>query len=62
MKYIIIVDEERERVFSVDSDSVTELISPLLEGIGKELTGEEKDSFFRRLNWVRKLAKNGDNL
>ena len=54
--YIIIADVEGDRIFSVDNNTV-ELILPLLEGNGQELEGEEKESFFRRLNWVRKLDR-----
>ncbi|MBU7045040.1 MAG: hypothetical protein HXS54_01275 [Theionarchaea archaeon] len=57
MKYIIIADLEGERVFSVDDDT-KDLILPLLEGNGQELTGEKKESFFRRLSWVRKMDIN----
>ena len=57
MKYIIIVDIEGERVFSVD-DNTAELILPLLGGNGEELTGEKKESFFRKITCVRKMDKN----
>lgn len=54
--HIISVDVDSERVFRLKKDDYNFILA-LLHEKGEELNIQDRASFFRKLNWVRKIGK-----